>query len=69
MWEPARDFAWVRIPRLRASVGSVVNPAKSVVAMSSGHPQLLVVTSEGQFLVFNVDLEKGGEGVLERQYS
>ena len=29
--------------------------------MSSGRPQLLVVTSEGQFLVFNVDLDKGGE--------
>jgi autophagy-related protein 18 len=78
MWEPARDFAWARVPRPRAASsaaaggpGAVVagSPAKSVVAMSSGRPQLLVVTSEGQFLVFNVDLDKGGEGVLERQYS
>jgi autophagy-related protein 18 len=89
MWEPARDFAWVRIPRGRAAAQAALqqqqastaggpgaaaggpggSPAKSVVAMSSGRPQLLVVTSEGQFLVFNVDLDKGGEGVLERQYS
>ena len=80
MWEPARDFAWVRIPRGRAAAAAAGggpgaagavggSPAKSVVAMSSGRPQLLVVTSEGQFLVFNVDLDKGGEGVLERQFS
>jgi len=70
MWEPARDFAWVKIPRSRSSIGVGGSaPVKSVVAMSAGHPQLLVVTSEGQFLVFNVDLDKGGEGVLERQYS
>jgi autophagy-related protein 18 len=79
MWEPQRDFAWVKVPRLRSSststsaslTGSTINPnpVKSVVAMSTGHPQLLVVTSEGQFLVYNVDLEKGGEGVLEREVS
>jgi autophagy-related protein 18 len=71
MWEPARDFAWVKIPRVRQSLGAsgAPGPIKSVVAMSSAHPQLLVVTSEGQFLVFNVDLEKGGEGVLEKQAS
>jgi autophagy-related protein 18 len=71
MWEPARDFAWVKIPRVRQSLGGsgAPGPIKSVVAMSSAHPQLLVVTSEGQFLVFNVDLEKGGEGVLEKQSS
>ena len=70
MWEPARDFAWVKVPRGRSNSGPIGGaPMKSVVAMSAGHPQLLVVTSEGQVLVFNVDLEKGGEGVLERQYS
>lgn len=70
MWEPARDFAWVKVPRGRSNSGPIGSaPMKSVVAMSAGHPQLLVVTSEGQVLVFNVDLEKGGEGVLERQYS
>lgn len=82
MWEPARDFAWVKVPRLRGgaagSVGSGSGggvgaagaaPVKTVVAMSASHPQLLVVTSEGQFLVYSVDLERGGEGVLERQES
>jgi autophagy-related protein 18 len=47
----------------------IAPPVKSVVAMSSGHPQVLVVTSDGQFLVFNLDLERGGEGVLERKKS
>lgn len=41
---------------------------KSVVAMASGSPQLLVATSEGDFLVYNVDLEKGGEGNLVGQH-
>jgi hypothetical protein len=49
--------------------GSAGQPVKSVVAMSSGHPQLMVVTSDGQFLVYNIDLERGGEGVLERRHS
>jgi autophagy-related protein 18 len=29
----------------------------------------MVVTSEGNYYVFNVDLEKGGEGTLYKQYS
>jgi autophagy-related protein 18 len=69
MWEPARDFAWVKVPRLKSLAGTIVNPVKSVVAMSAGHPQLLVVTSDGQFLAFHVDLENGGEGILEKEYS
>jgi autophagy-related protein 18 len=76
MWEPARDFAWVKIPRPggnRASTGGgLVNGGsgvKSVVAMSSVHPLLMVVTSEGNVLTYRVDLDKGGEGVLERQSS
>jgi len=63
IWEPARDFAWVRTPRSKTGA-----PVKSVVAMSSGSPQLLVATSEGEFLVYNIDLEKGGEGNLVGQF-
>jgi len=63
IWEPARDFAWVRTPRSKTGA-----PMKSVVAMASGSPQLLVATSEGDFLVYNVDLEKGGEGNLVGQH-
>lgn len=37
--------------------------------MSPNHPQLMVVTSEGLMGVYNIDLERGGEGILERQES
>lgn len=40
---------------------------KSVVAMSRSAPQVFVVTSEGMFLVFQIDLERGGEGALVRE--
>jgi len=65
--EPQRDFAHVKIPRV-ATVNSS-GPLRSIVAMASNHPQLIVVTSEGAYGVYNIDLEKGGEGVLERQES
>lgn len=61
--EAQRDFAHVKIPRLHPTNG----PLRSIVAMSPNHPQLFVVTSEGQFGVYNIDLEKGGDGVLERE--
>ena len=66
MLEPARDFAWFKVPRLSGSGSGTV---KSVVAMSTNSPQVMVVTSEGSFLTFNIDLEKGGEGTLTRQNS
>lgn len=73
IWEPARDFAWVKIPRSRASGagggGGGGQAVRSVVAMAGSSPQVMVATSEGEFLVYNVDLEKGGEGALVRQYS
>ena len=65
--EAQRDFAHVKIPRVSPQNSS--GPLRSIVAMSPNHPQLMVVTSEGQFGVYNIDLENGGEGVLERQYS
>ena len=67
MWEPSRDFAWVKIPR-RAS-GPSLGPMRTVVALSNSGPQVMVVTSEGNFFVFNVDLERGGEGTLVKQFS
>lgn len=60
MWEPARDFAFVKLPT--AGV-------KSVVALSATSPQIMVVTSEGFFYVYNVNMESGGECVLVKQYS
>ncbi|KAF3932331.1 hypothetical protein ABW19_dt0209877 [Dactylella cylindrospora] len=60
MWEPQRDFAFVRLP---------VPGVKSVVALSSNSPQIMVVTSDGFFYLYNVDMEKGGECILTKQYS
>lgn len=71
MWEPARDFAWIKLPRSNSSPGGNAGPGplRSVVAMSSNTPQVMVVTSDGNFYVFNIDLSKGGEGTLTKQYS
>ncbi|KLJ06955.1 autophagy-like protein 18 [Blastomyces silverae] len=71
MWEPARDFAWIRLPKTagQGAPGSNAGPVRSVVAMSSNTPQVMVVTSDGNFYVYNVDLSKGGEGTLTKQYS
>ncbi|KAI9303007.1 hypothetical protein BJ944DRAFT_109516 [Cunninghamella echinulata] len=60
MWEPARDFASLKLP----SVG-----VRSLVAVSSTMPQVMVVTSEGYFYQYNIDLENGGECVLLKQNS
>ncbi|KAJ5587315.1 Autophagy-related protein 18 [Penicillium hispanicum] len=71
MWEPARDFAWIKLPRSNQGPGGTGNtgPLRSVVAMSSNSPQVMVVTSDGNFYVFSIDLSKGGEGTLTKQYS
>ncbi|KAF8538334.1 autophagy-related protein 18 [Trichophaea hybrida] len=60
MWEPARDFAFVKLKK---------PGVKSVVALSSTSPQIMIVTSDGDFYVYNVDMERGGECVLTKQYS
>lgn len=80
MWEPTRDFAWLKIPKPGTAVvggtGGPLNltsptsaaPLRSVVAMSSNSPQVMIVTNEGHFYVFGIDLEKGGEGTLLKVY-
>ncbi|KAI8138255.1 WD40-repeat-containing domain protein [Fennellomyces sp. T-0311] len=60
MWEPSRDFASLKLP----SAG-----VHSLVALSSTTPQVMVVTSEGFFYQYNIDLESGGECVLLKQNS
>ncbi|KAF2263361.1 WD40 repeat-like protein [Lojkania enalia] len=67
IWEPARDFAWVKIPRSPNSAST--SPVRTVVALNNNGPQVMVVTSEGNYYVFNVDLERGGEGTLYKQFS
>ncbi|KOS19808.1 Autophagy-related protein 18 [Escovopsis weberi] len=75
MWEPLRDFAYIKIPRASAAgganraSGASAGPLRSVVAMSSSSPQVMVVTSDGGFYVYNIDMENGGEGYLVKQFS
>jgi autophagy-related protein 18 len=37
--------------------------------MGEAAPEVMVATSEGDFLIYNIDLENGGEGRLVRQHS
>lgn len=67
IWDPQRDFAFVKIPK--ASVTTNNGPVRSVVAMSNSSPQVMLVTSDGSFYVFSIDMETGGEGVLVKQAS
>lgn len=60
MWEPSRDFAFLKLP---------THGVSSVVALSSTTPHVMVVTSEGYFYSYAIDLEHGGECVLMKQYS
>lgn len=76
MWEPLRDFAYIKIPKPTASGGPArlaggvpAGPLRSVVAMSSSSPQVMVVTSDGGFYVYNIDMENGGEGYLVKQFT
>lgn len=71
MWEPLRDFAYIKIPKSSAASQrpNTSGQLRSVVAMSSSSPQVMVVTSDGGFYVFNIDMEQGGEGYLVKQFS
>lgn len=69
MWEPMRDFAFIKLPKGGIGVNSTGSPLRSVVAMSSSSPQVMVVTSDGGFYIFNIDMENGGEGILVKQYT
>jgi autophagy-related protein 18 len=59
LWEPARDFASLRLPTAGA---------RCMVALSGTLPQVYVVSSEGYFYAYSIDLEKGGECGLVKQY-
>ncbi|KAJ2639450.1 autophagy protein, partial [Coemansia sp. RSA 1694] len=58
MWEPSRDFAFLKLPK---------SNIQSITAMSSSAPQIMVVTSDGYFYQYSIDLDKGGECVLLKQ--
>ncbi|RKP04865.1 WD40 repeat-like protein [Thamnocephalis sphaerospora] len=59
MWEPVRDFAHLKLKS---------SGVQSLVALCNSTPQVMVVTSEGYLYVYNIDLEKGGECALTKQY-
>lgn len=61
IWEPQRDFAFVKLP---ATAG-----IKSVVSFNSSSSRVLVITSEGFYYQYAIDLERGGECELIQQYS
>ncbi|KAI5291071.1 autophagy protein [Ascosphaera atra] len=75
MWEPARDFAWIRLPKSPGphangqGNGAGSKSVRSIVAMCPNTPQAMVITSDGNFYVYDVDLSKGGEGTLVQQHS
>lgn len=76
LWEPQRDFAWLRLPRSGPSSAAAgghhqqqqQQPVRSVVAMANNVPHVMVATNEGDFYVFALDLERGGEGTLVRRF-
>ncbi|KAF8636332.1 hypothetical protein AX17_003623 [Amanita inopinata Kibby_2008] len=60
MWEPARDFAFLRLP---------TSGTRCIVALSPTMPQVMVISSEGYFYLYSIDLDNGGECTLIKQYS
>ncbi|WWC73707.1 uncharacterized protein I206_107679 [Kwoniella pini CBS 10737] len=60
MWEPQRDFAFIK---LRGS------SARTVVAMSGTAPQVMVISADGLFQAYNIDLENGGECSLMKEFA
>ena len=60
LWDPQRDFAFLKLPN---------SGVKSTVALSGTTPQIMVLTSEGIYYCYNIDLENGGECLLQKSYS
>ncbi|KAJ9107391.1 hypothetical protein QFC21_000841 [Naganishia friedmannii] len=60
IWEPRRDFAYLK---LRGGSG-----IRSVVAMSPTSPHVMVITSEGLFQSYAIDLDNGGECTLVKEF-
>jgi len=60
MWEPSRDFASLRLP---------TSGSRCIVALSGTMPHVMVISSDGYFYAYQIDLENGGECALLKQYS
>lgn len=79
MWDPQRDFAYLKLPTsgVRSAValsGFVLAsplqpfPLAHVARNNRTTPQVMVITSEGVLHVYAIDLETGGECVLQKTY-
>lgn len=62
IWEPKRDFAYLR---LRGTGGS---GGRCIVALSGVSPHVMVISSTGLFQAYAIDLEHGGECQLVKEY-
>lgn len=62
MWEPQRDFAHIKLRPAQTGV-------RSVVAFSATLPQVMVISADGLFQAYNIDLENGGECALMKEFS
>ena len=76
MWQPQRDFAFIKMPKSSITTSSQSRPAgnpagplRSVVAMKSNGAEVMVVTSDGGFYVFEIDMVMGGEGRLATKFT
>ncbi|KAJ2931073.1 hypothetical protein H1R20_g5985, partial [Candolleomyces eurysporus] len=73
MWEPQRDFASFSLPTGGGGVGGKSGGGsgnvRTVVGLSGTMPHIMVISSEGYFYLYSIDLEKGGECSLLKQYS
>lgn len=61
MWEPQRDFAHIKLRPVQTGV-------RSVVAFSATLPQVMVISADGVFQAYNIDLENGGECALMKEF-
>lgn len=52
MWEPTRDFAWLKLPTQGIAASA---------AISNASPLVMVLTTTGYFCTYSVDLDRGGE--------
>lgn len=60
MLEPLRDFAHLRLPE-----GKVFH----IAALNNAIPQVMVATKTGYFYLYAIDLERGGECTLVKQFN
>lgn len=76
MWVPQRDFAYIKMPKSTVTssaqsrpTSDSTGPLRSVVGMKNNGAEVMVVTSDGGFYVFDIDMVNGGEGRLATKFS